>query len=139
LIKPYLGGKIKLKKQEGEVITSSSVNKNDAFIKPDFIKAAMEGKDSTQEWTIPFMKRGKEDFKMTPSSSSIEHFIRAMQPWPIAWTTVKIDKNSAPKRLKILKAHLDGKKLVLDEVQLEGKNKVSWEQFKQGYPTAIFE
>jgi methionyl-tRNA formyltransferase len=141
LLKPYLEGKIKPRMQdEKEATFSSLVRKNDAFISPNFIKAATEGKTSTDKWNIPFMKKGKEDFKITPSPERIECFIRAMHPWPIAWTTIKIAKDSkGTKRVKILKAHLDGKKLVLDEVQLEGKNKVTWEQFEQGYPTAMFE
>ena len=61
-----------------------------------------------------------------------------MNPWPIAWTTVKPNPKKESKKIKILKAHLSENKLVLDEVQLEGKNPVSWKQFKEGYPKAIF-
>lgn len=61
-----------------------------------------------------------------------ERFIRAMFPWPGAWTEIKINQEN--KRLKILKAHLEEEKLVLDEVQLEGKNSVTWKQFLEGYP-----
>ncbi|MBM3205776.1 methionyl-tRNA formyltransferase [Candidatus Shapirobacteria bacterium] len=63
-----------------------------------------------------------------------ERFVRAMFPWPGAWAEVKI--NQQVKRLKILKAHLEGKKLVLDSVQLEGKKPVTWKQFLEGYPQA---
>lgn len=59
-----------------------------------------------------------------------ERFIRAMSSWPIAWTRLENGK-----RLKILKSHLDGEILILDEVQLEGKNPVSWKQFKEAYST----
>ncbi len=40
---------------------------------------------------------------------------RAMTPWPGIWTI----KNG--KRMKILKCHLENNKLVLDEIQFEGK------------------
>ena len=60
---------------------------------------------------------------------STERFIRAMQPWPGTWTLID------GKRLKILQAHLENEKLVLDEVQLEGKNPVTYQQFKEGYPS----
>lgn len=63
-----------------------------------------------------------------------ERHIRAMTPWPGTWTMVK----PMNKRLKILKAHLENKKLVLDQVQLEGKNPVSWKQFKEAYPSSTF-
>ncbi len=67
-----------------------------------------------------------------------ERFIRAMDPWPGAWTLIYLPSSKQAKRLKILKAHLDKKKLILDKVQLEGKNPVSWEQFEAGYPGIIF-
>ena len=62
-----------------------------------------------------------------------ERFIRAMNPWPGAWMRLENQK-----RLKLLKAHLEEDKLVLDEVQLEGKDPVSWKQFKEGYPAFNF-
>lgn len=83
---------------------------------------------------------GKIDWKKEPSE--IERFIRALSPWPGAWTEVKIMANGQwlMKRLKILKAHLDidHQSLVIDIVQLEGKNPVSWKQFKEGYPETEF-
>jgi len=51
-----------------------------------------------------------------------ERFIRAMSPWPGAWTFVEID--GAKKRLKILSSEM---------VQLEGKNPVTWKQFEDAY------
>lgn len=60
------------------------------------------------------------------------HQIRAYSPWPGAWTKIKI--NHQEKRLKILKAHLEEKKLTLDQVQLEGKNPVTFKQLLEGYP-----
>ena len=63
-----------------------------------------------------------------------------MDPWPQAWTYInlKTDKDSNQLRLKILKAHVDEGKLILDEVQLEGKNPVSWTEFQKGYPNFNF-
>lgn len=67
-----------------------------------------------------------------------ERFIRAMSPWPGAWTRVKLKRKGRReiKRLKILKAHLEKGKLVLDKVQLEGKNPVAGKQFWEGYKKA---
>lgn len=72
------------------------------------------------------------------SDAEIERFIRAMSPWPGAWTLVRKHghKETKPQRLKILKAHLEKNKLVFDQVQLEGKKPVSWKQFQEGYPEA---
>lgn len=67
-----------------------------------------------------------------------ERLIRAAYPEPGAWASAQICSSSAKipteKHLKILKAHLEGGKLVMDQVQLEGKNPVSFKQFCEGYP-----
>ncbi|KKQ92510.1 MAG: Methionyl-tRNA formyltransferase [Microgenomates group bacterium GW2011_GWC1_39_7b] len=63
------------------------------------------------------------------SPEKIERLSRAMYPWPGIWTYLPNEK-----RLKILKCHLEDGKLILDEVQLEGKNPVSWKQFTEAYP-----
>ena len=73
------------------------------------------------------------------SPPEAERFIRAMQPWPVAWTTLRLSPTEPTERkIKIHKAHLEDGKLVLDEVQLEAKEKVSWKQFDDGYKEATF-
>ncbi len=110
-IDPYIQGKIKLKKQDDEAATFTKlVTRQDGFI----------------------------DLSVTDGVKA-ERFIRAMFPWPGAWTLLR-SKGAAEgqaKRLKILKAHLEDNKLILDEVQLEGKGPVSYKQFKEAYPLAI--
>ena len=72
------------------------------------------------------------------SPEEIERFLKAMNPWPGVWTQVKLSEKEGPKRLKILEAHLEEGKLILDKVQLEGKNEVLEKQFKVGYPNFTF-
>ncbi len=68
-----------------------------------------------------------------------ERFIRAMQSWPVAWTLIRLSPtDTQTRRLKLLKAHTEDEKLILDEVQLEGKDPVSWKQFEEGYKDATF-
>lgn len=50
----------------------------------------------------------------------IDRKFRAFSPWPGLWT------KSEEKRLKILALHIDHERLVLDEVQREGKKPVSY-------------
>lgn len=76
----------------------------------------------------PASPAGRQSDKL---SILIERKIRALSPWPGVWTTVNIPQ---PKRLKLLKSHIESNKLVLDEVQLEGKKPVTWKQFLEGYP-----
>lgn len=141
LIPAYLRGKIRPRKQEHPKATFTTLlKKEQGVIPPKYLNAALKGKSLKEKWAIPFIK----DYSQTPNPESIERFIRAMQPWPIAWTYVRLITNgqsSMAKRLKIIKAHLDIKdrSLVIDEVQLEGKNPVSWKQFIEGYPKAMFE
>ncbi len=79
-----------------------------------------------------------KDYEVDPSPEFIERFIRAMQPWPAAWSEIALEKG-LKRRMKIIHAHIEEGKLVLDTVQLEGKNEVSWLDFTRGYPKAKFE
>lgn len=136
LLPAYIKGKINPREQaQKEAIFTTLLKKAHGFIPSKYLQAAFEGRTLQDEWKIPFVK----DFTTHPSPSTLHQFIRAMQPWPQAWTDVKVtsNKKQVTKRIKILKAHLEDNKLKLDEVQLEGKNRVSWKQFRQGY-TVLF-
>lgn len=100
---PYIKGKIKLKKQNDDEATYTKlITKEDGFV----------------------------ELSTVHSSPSTAHcFIRAMYPWPGAWTYLPNQK-----RLKLLKSRIEGDKLVLDEVQLEGKLPVTKKQFDEAYP-----
>jgi methionyl-tRNA formyltransferase len=105
LIPAYISGKVKPKEQNHSEATFTKV--------------------LTREDGLIYLKEKKPE--------EAERFIRAMTPWPGAWTKLENQK-----RLKLLKAHLEEGKLILDEVQLEGKDPVTWKQFKEGYPKATF-
>lgn len=78
----------------------------------------------------------------------IERMIRAYNPWPIAWThlkelekakclrEVKINmKDYVNKELKakIISADIVEGKIDIKELQIEGKTKMTWNDFKNGY------
>jgi len=133
LIPHYISGKINLKEQDHSKATYTKPTlKEDGYIPGEFLAMALEGKTSESEWNIRFIK----DFTISPTIESIERYIRSLAPWPGTFTFVTI--NNEKKRLKILSAHVSDEQLVLDEVQLEGKNPVSFEQFKTGYPSFTF-
>lgn len=110
-------------------------------ILPDYIegKIALQPQNHSQ---ATFTKRftrddGQIDWQKSPEY--LERFIRAMFPWPGAFTLLRSASFAGQvKRLKILSAHLENGKLVLDQVQLEGKKPVSFKQFCEGYPQAKF-
>ena len=105
-------------------------------ILPSYLEDRIEIKKQNHEQATFTKKLTREDGKIDWSKSTNyqERFVRAMFSWPGAWGEVKIENQV--KRLKILKAHLGGKKLILDLVQLEGKKPVTWKQFLEGYPQA---
>jgi methionyl-tRNA formyltransferase len=147
LLKPYLAGKIKPKPQDNSQATfARMLTKEDGFIPPEYLNSTLQGASLNFRWKIPFIK---PDLEVEVTPEALERYVRAMDPWPGAWTYVKITQDSklnTKKRLKILKAHVEEKEvlsfqssvLCLDEVQLEGKNKVSWKQFCKAYPSAAF-
>ncbi len=70
----------------------------------------------------------------------VERKFRALHPWPGVWTLLRPAQpdyggltTANDKRLKILALHLDNGKLVLDQVQLEGKKPVLYNQFSEAY------
>jgi methionyl-tRNA formyltransferase len=99
----------------------------------------------------PYTRRlTKESGRINWSQSpiQIERFIRAAFPWPGAWTEYG-DKGQGlkakEKPIKIIKAHLSliqhstfniQHSLVIDLVQLPGKNPITWNQFLAGHPGA---
>ncbi len=88
--------------------------------KPTFCKMLTK-----QDGFVPWEKlemyitRHDREFLYTSPVSQIYNLWRAMTPWPGLWTLRQTQ--GKPIRMKILKCHLADKKLVLDEIQFEGK------------------
>ena len=102
-------------------------------ILPSYLEGKIELREQDDSQATSTKKFTREDGKINwqEESAKIERRIRAFYPWPGTWTEIKIKGKN--KRLKILKAHLEKNKLVLDQVQLEGKKPVTYKQFKEGY------
>lgn len=112
MIPAYIQGKIKLKPQNDEDATFTKLMKKE---------------------------NGFIDLSIDQPAITVHNFIRALSPWPGAWTLVTLNKiDNQKRRIKLLASHIENETLVLDEVQLEGKSPVSWKQFKEGYNTAQF-
>lgn len=136
LIPAYTKGKISLKSQNDKDATYTTLLKKEhGFIPPKYLKEAIEGKTSKEDWNIEFMK----DFSMKPTPENIERFVKAVSPWPGAWTFVFIDSmKKEQKRLKLIEAELTEGKLLPKTLKLEGKLEVTWKEFKKGYPSFSF-
>ena len=98
LIPNYISGKVKPKEQNHKEATYTKIlTKEDGFI----------------------------DLTISHSQLEISNFIRAMSPWPGAWTQLRSSSFAGQaKRLKLLPN---------DMVQLEGKNPVKLSQFEAAY------
>lgn len=92
----------------------------------------------------------KEDAQINwdKNPKEIERMTRAFNPWPISWSYIKdlekvkylldgklVMKKSVNKdlKIKIYSSEVIDEKLKIKELQIEGKNKVTWEDFKNGY------
>lgn len=132
LLPNYIKGKITLKPQDDSKATYTKIiKKEDGFIEPKFIKAALSSEKLDETKNIRFLDK---EFKVTPDF--IERYTRALSPWPGIYTTIKMGEEE--KRLKLNKVKVEEEKLILEEVQLEGKNPVSFKQFSEGYPNFEF-
>lgn len=134
LIDAYVQGKIKIKEQDHDSATfTKQIVKDDAFIPPNILSATLRGENLKGEWVIPWIR----NYPINYSPITLNNYIRAMTPWPSAWSNIKIGNSEL--RIKILKSHVSDGNLIIDSVQLEGKSPVSWKQFLEGYPEAKFE
>lgn len=128
-------------------------------ILPAWIEGQIESREQNHSQATFTKKLSKKDGKINWQwpPEKIERFIRGMTPWPEAWSFVIPEKSTSEAsamssaesvksadtsevknekpilKLKILKAHLDDKKLIIDLVQLPGKNPISWKQFQAGH------
>ena len=130
MLPAYIEGKIKLKPQDEEKATlTTMIKKEDAFVPLPYLKNAMEINNTNEEWNVGFIK----NLTLTPNAEILNRFIKAMGFWPTAWTKLMIREEE--KRLKILSAHINSESgyLELDDVQLEGKKPTTWKQFKGAY------
>ena len=101
------------------------LTRDDGFVPFDILIKALQGKP---EMTLA-RKFFPDSSFMIHDSFFIDRLLRAFTPWPGVWTVVKVKSF----RLKILKAHAEGEKLVVDEVQLEGKRPIKWPEFLRAY------
>lgn len=102
-------------------------------ILPDWLSGKLTPVPQRHEdatYTKRFMRDdGKIDWSKPPDY--IERFVRAMTPWPSAWTVHE------GMRVKILKAHVEGNILIPDLVQPEGRTQMTYAEFKRGYQDFI--
>jgi len=88
--------------------------------------------DHSKKTYFPKLTKNNAQIKWNWSAIKIEHFVRALTPWPIAWTYVK-SQTGQKLKMKIFSAQVKNKQLVPLSVQIEGKNTTDWSQIKNYY------
>jgi len=93
--------------------------------------------DHSQKTYFPKMTQETAEINWTWDLSKISRFIRALNPWPIAWTTVSTQQGNLLK-MKIFSTSKHQKSELLPEiVQIEGKNKTNWQEIEKYYSIVI--
>ncbi len=129
-------------------ITQILNNYTSGILKP--IKQVDEEATYTRSLSNPkvtFIQKEDAEINWTNDIQSIEACIRAYYPWPIAWTYLKnIEHNdklmydlslkleiNKDIKIKIYTAKIVENKILPIEIQLENKNKMTWNDFLNGY------
>jgi methionyl-tRNA formyltransferase len=105
--------------------------------------------DSSAATYAPKLEREHGRIDWTEPAALIERKIRAFDPWPGAFTVLR-DDAGRERKLKVFRAHpADGSSgelllvpakdqaLVIDEVQLEGKRRMTAAEFLRGYQALV--
>jgi methionyl-tRNA formyltransferase len=88
--------------------------------------------DHTQKSYYPKFTKESAQIDWSWPVTKIERFVRALLPWPIAWTQVT-SKNGQTLKMKIYSSEIKDNHLNLKKVQIEGKNITDWSQISDHY------
>lgn len=120
------------------------LTRQDGYIPWEILSNILEGKQITEEQLITWPLYNSilknlltRSQPATQTTQMLYNVFRAFSHWPGLWTEIALSHQSSvpsKKRLKILKLHLEPTtNLIIDEVQMEGKQPVSWEGFVAGH------
>jgi methionyl-tRNA formyltransferase len=88
--------------------------------------------DHTQKTYFPKFTKDNAQINWSWDISKIERFIRALNPWPIAWTFVT-NQQSQKNKMKIISAKIINQQLSPKIVQIEGKKITNWSEIEKYY------
>lgn len=89
--------------------------------------------DHTQKSYYPKFTKESAQIDWSWPIAKIERFIRALLPWPVAWTYVTSKKHLQTLKMKVLSSQIKDNHLILKKVQIEGKNITDWSQISDHY------
>ena len=88
--------------------------------------------DHTQKTYFPKLNKEKAQINWSQSPLEIYNFIRALYPWPSAWTYVE-NQQHQPLKMKVISSVFSSNKLILQNVQIEGKKIAPWSEISSYY------
>lgn len=88
--------------------------------------------DNTQKTYFPKLNKDNAKIDWSWESPKIERFVRALNPWPIAWTEVKNQQNQILK-MKIFSSEIISQNLIPKLVQIEGKKATDLSEIENYY------
>lgn len=89
--------------------------------------------DHSQKSYYPKFTKETAKIDWSWPADKIGRFVRAMNPWPIAWTKVQNQSSGQQLTLKIYSSRLINHQFIPDQVQLESKTKTTWTQISSHY------
>lgn len=92
--------------------------------------------DHAQKSYFPKFTKDTAKIDWTKPADYLERFVRAMQPWPIAWTEIKA-KNGQVLKMKILSSTILNGKFEMKKVLIEGKKPTLWSEISQYYSLVL--
>lgn len=123
----YLKGNCDETTQKKEdVVIARKLTRDDGFVPWKLLQEAITGNDIPRQERNCLLQEIQE-----PLIPAILRLHRALAPWPGIWT--KISLSGVEKRVKLLALQQHDKRLLLDTVQLEGKNPTPWNTFRDAY------
>lgn len=107
---------------------AKKLERPDGFVAWAAVIAAIKGHLSSPNHVSPTLQVILKHLNTQVNSFFLERAHRALAGFPGLWTM--IPTANGEKRLKILTCHLEQQRLVLDQVQVEGKSATKWSDIK---------
>lgn len=117
---------------QSPTITARQLDRSDGFVNWQVLSQVIQGRrvncaELGPEQMSPLLVVARTAH--TSCAAMLEHACRALYPWPGLWTIIPTPQGEL--RMKVLSCHLnqqDPLQLMLDQVQIEGKNPAQWSE-----------
>jgi len=95
---------------------------------------SLNPQDHSQKTYFPKFTKESAQINWSWEPIKIERFVRALNPWPIAWTYV-VNQKGEQLKMKIFSSTFNSKLSTfnLNKVQIEGKNPTNWSEISSYY------